>query len=54
MTAKQWTIMGIPGRDENGTDASWYVYNRETRESVKCDDRAEASRLVTELNMVAA
>lgn len=48
---KNWTIMSIPGRESDPTDAGkWYAYNRQTLKQILCDDRAEAGRIVTELN----
>lgn len=52
MTNKQaWVVMSVPGDDREPT--SWYAYNRNTLEQIKCDDRNEASRIVQEMRLLA-
>ena len=45
-----WIVMSIPG-DER-TPTSWYAFNRETRQQIRCDDRDNACRVVAELRLV--
>jgi hypothetical protein len=39
--------MSIPG--DQRTPTSWYAYNRDSLEQIRCEDHEEASRLVEEL-----
>jgi hypothetical protein len=43
-----WVVMSIPGNGDSDP-GSWFAYNRNTLEQVRCENREEASRIVAEL-----
>lgn len=47
MPKVSWIVMSVPGDEREPT--SWYAFNRDTLEQIKCDDYEDASRLVCEL-----
>jgi hypothetical protein len=46
-----WTVMSIPGRNDDGSDTSWYAYNRLTRRSIACRSADHARETVRALRL---
>jgi hypothetical protein len=34
-----WSVMSIPGRDDDGSDTAWFAYHRDGRQCSKAFDR---------------
>ena len=47
---RDWVILSIPG-DER-TPTSWYAYNRDTRQQIRCDSYGDAASWVRSLRKV--
>lgn len=49
-SAKKWTLMSVPGRKADGSDAVWFAHNRVEYVSIRCKSMAEAKQVVDAKN----
>lgn len=54
-TQKRFTVMSVPGREEDGSDTSWFVFDRQAPasdklRSRKCENMRHAQREAARLN----
>jgi hypothetical protein len=41
---RRWTVISIPGREDDGSDTRWFAYEATTRRSGEPHETAEAAR----------